>query len=267
MKNYFLIIFAVILLNGCNTVDSRFLCDNEKAFISVKDFYYLAFDNDEPKIELCHPFLFDTLRSTTQIDSFRAYLCNNGKIDCSGCISLKYYYKQDTIYIPFSNIACDGCMVTIFPPKSFQVYLKNDSLSIKDNDSEKVLSWIAYKDSLETIFTKSIGDFCRLMDKRKPYFNNPDSLNSWRYFDNSYRRVLIIEISDDTQIKNLRKYLDTAYDIYLKQLDFHLKTIYKSKICELSHYEFKTFARGLFFPIQVYKKYPIKYIAPIETHE
>jgi hypothetical protein len=265
MKNYFLIIFVIILFNGCNSVDSRNLCDNEKAFISVQDFYYLAFEPDEPKIKQCHPFLFDTLRSTIQIDSFRTFLFNKGLIDCSGCISLKYLYKQDTVFIPASNIACDGCMVTIFPPKSFHIYLKNDSLRVKDYNSEKDISWIAYKDSLENIFSKSIGDFCRLMEQRKPYISNLDSLNSWSYFNNSYRRVLIIEISDDTEIQFLRKYIDIAYDIYFQQLRAQIKNVYHSKICELSRNEFKAFAKGLFFTINIHKEYQIKYIAPLEA--
>jgi len=81
MKNYILIILIFILLISCKTIDPIFLCDNEKAFISFQNFYNSAFEEDEPKIPTCNPFLFDSLNSIDQIDSFKNYLCNNNLID------------------------------------------------------------------------------------------------------------------------------------------------------------------------------------------
>jgi len=263
MKNYFGIVFIIIWVYGCKPNDTRFLCDKEKAFISVHDFYSLAFEPNEPKIEPCHPFEFDTLFSIDQIDKFRNSLCEKGLIDCFGCISLKYSYKNDSIYIPAFNIYCNGCLITLPSLKETHVYLKNDSLSIKD--LERHISFIEYSDFLDSIFSLKIRDYCILMCKRKPYINNADSLNSWRYFDNAFRSVLIIEINDDNQIKNLRKYIDCAYDLYLKQLQSNIETVYHSSICKLNHNEFKLFVKGLFFPIELYKSQPRIYVAPVET--
>lgn len=265
MRNYFLIMLLLVLFGGCNSTDSKIVCDREKAFISVQDFYYSAFEPDEPKIDLCNPFLFDTLRRIDQIDSFRNYLCNRKKIDCSGCISLKYPYGGDTIYIPAFNVVCN-CMADPAPIKRFHIFLKDGNLENVKSDINRNFALAAFKDSLKAVFSKSTGDFCKLMSTRKPYFNNPDSLEVWRYFDNSYRNTLEIEISDDTQIQYLRKYIDVSYSIYLKELRSSLKTIYHSDICNLSKYEFKSFSRGLFFSINLHKEYPLNYIAPHETH-
>ena len=249
---------------SCKTIDPIFLCDNEKAFISFQNFYNSAFEEDEPKIPTCNPFLFDSLNSIDQIDSFKNYLCNNNLIDCSGCISLKYLYGHDTIYIPAFNFACDDCLISQYPLRTIRFHLKNDSLSIKNISAETRITYQTYNDTLVSVFSESIGDFCRLMGNRKSYINNQDSLHSWGFFNNTYRIVVEIEISDDTQIKNLRKLLDMAYDIYLQELHSKIETIYHSEICKLSKTELKAFAKGLFFPISVNKDYQITYIAPIE---
>jgi hypothetical protein len=267
MKNYTLIILIFVLLIGCKTINPTFLCDNEKAFISFQDFYRSAFDENEPKTPQCNPFLFDSLKSFDQIDSYKNYLCNNNLIDCSGCISLKYLYGHDTIYIPAFEFACDGCMISLNSIRTIHFHLKNDSLSIKDIRAETKISFKTYNDTLASIFSESIGDFCQLMGNRKPYINNKDSLNSWRFFNNSYRRVLVIEISDDTQIVNLKKLIDMAYDLYLQKLHFKIENIYHSEICKLSKTELKAFAKGLFFPITVYKEYPITYIVLHEPNK
>jgi hypothetical protein len=263
MKNYIWILSAFILSIGCKTNDKGFLCNKEKAFISTQEFYSLAFEPNEPKIEQCYPFQYDTLTSFDQIDKFRIILCEKGLIDCSGCISLKYSYKDDSIYIPAFNILCNGCMVTLLSIKRTHFYLKNDSLTIKD--SGKYISLIDYKDLLDSTFSAKIKDCCKLMYMRKSFINNTDSKNSWRFYDNSFRSILLIEIKDDSQIKNLRKYLDCAYDSYLEQIHYNLETIYHSSICKLNHNEFKLFAKELFFPIELYKSQWEIYVAPAET--
>jgi hypothetical protein len=262
MRYYFLILIISIIYGCNNTSKTKLLCDNEKAFISIKDFSTSAFDSDEPIIQSCHSFLFDTLKSFNQLDNYRDYLCNSNLIDCSGCISLKYLFGSDTVYIPAINISCDNCVVIQSRARRFNIYLKNDSLSLKKNNSLEHISKKEYSDSLNGIFSKSISEFFILWKLRKPYLNNLDSLNAWRFFDNSYRNVLVFELADDSQIENIGKYIDIAYDLYLKQLRSQIETIYQSDLCRLNRYEFKAFAKGLFFPIQIVKYEPITFIAP-----
>jgi hypothetical protein len=263
MRYYFLILI-ISFICGCHNSDkTMLLCDNEKAFISDRDFLTTAFDPEEPKIQSCFSVLFDTLKSFNQLDNYRDYLCNNDLVDCSGCISLKYLFGSDTIFIPAVNISCDNCEVIQSRVSRIKIYLENDSLSLKKYNSFEHISKEVYSDSLNSIFSKSISGFFNLWKLRKPYLNNLDSLNAWKYFDNSYRNVLVFELADDSQIENIGKYIDIAYNVYLKQLRSSLGTIYQSDICQLNRYEFKAFTKGLFFPIQIVKYEPRTYIAPL----
>jgi hypothetical protein len=244
---------------------TRTLCSNEKAFISIQEFNSLAFDSDEPIMGKSYPILFDTLRSLDQITSFRNYLCNNKFIDCFGFISLKYYYKQDTINIPAFNCFCDDCAVSFDPPHIIHICLRNDSILIKDYYSEVNISMETYKDTLETIFSRSIGGFFQLWKSRKSYIDNADSLRAYSYSDNSFIWFLYIEISNDSQILGLKKYIDIAYDIYLGQLRNNLESIYQTNVCDLSSNELNIFTQRLFFPISIYKYQPITIIDSLET--
>lgn len=264
MKNYYSIIFFVVLLYGCKSNITRLLCDNEKAFISIHDYNSLAYEADEPIMGTCYPFLFDTLSSIDQITRFRNYLCNNKSIDCFGIVSLKYFYKHDTIYIPAFNVICDECNVSIDPPHLIHICLRNDSLLLKDYFSEKKITYDAFKDSLENIFSKSISSFFQLWKSRKPYLENPDSLKNYRYSDNSFIWFLDFEITNDSQISDLPQYINIAYDIYLKQLRRGMESIYQSNICDLSSNELSIFTQRLFFPISIYKYQPVIIIDTLE---
>lgn len=263
MNKYLLVVLLIVLITSCKTNTSNNLCLNEKAFISIQDFYNLAFELDEPKIQPCHILLFDTLKSFAQIDSFRNELCKNGKIDCSGCISLKYVYKHDTIYIPVFNAICQGCYISIAPLKAIKIRINKDTLLIFKDDFYKPITLNSFKDTLENIFSKSIGEFSRLMLKRKPYINNIDSIKSWKNIDYSIIRVLNIEINDDSQIKQLKNYIDIAYNIYIQQLQNQIENTYHSNICELSRSEFKIFVRELYFSIKLQKYNSVIFIEPL----
>jgi hypothetical protein len=254
MNKYYIILLSFVLF-GChlkNDTDSP--CKNENIFISYKDFCNTAFDKDEPGLPLCYPFPFDSLKSMDQIYRLRTDLCKRNIIDCSGCISLSYLYDQDTIDVPAFSIICDNCCVSIERcPHILNIYLRNDSLFIKEQSICKNISLKQYQDKLDSLLSNTQSSFFKEWKGRKAYINNIDTLNVYRYCDGSYMTALYIEINDDSQIVNLKRYIDLAYDIYYKQLRYNLENIYQSNICKLSHNELKIFAKRLFFSISIYK--------------
>jgi hypothetical protein len=246
---------------GCRQQTNLKLCEYEKAFISIKEFNSLAFDQDEPKIEQCQTFGYDTLKSFGQIEKFKTYLCNNKIVDCSGCIALNFIYNNDSIYIPAFDVVCN-CMVDIDYPRRISFHLENDSIKMYKLDHWKSMDDIEFKSYLDSIFSNTFSKYLSLWVNRKEYFNNPDSLSRWRFFDNSSRNLIVFRLSDDGQIKNLSKYFRTTFDAYLDNLEKKLKSIYGSDICNLTRNEFKTFCKAMYLPILVFKEEPLKYIPP-----
>lgn len=260
MRHY--IIILISLLFGCrNYTESTFSCNHEKALISDKDFYQNAIDPGEAIIPVGYPFAFDTLFSLRQIDTLRIKICNIQSHDCSGYISLKYNYRHDTIYIPSFMYLCN-CHVAFSQRNSFTICLKNDSCFIrKEIVKLEEISYQKYSDSLQNMFSEIFENQFKLWNERKAYFNNIDSLR--RYKRNElYIPSLIIELDDDSQIQNLRKYIDNAYDIYLEELNKSIVDNYYKELCSLSHLEFKLFAYGLFFRINIFPKYEPPIVIP-----
>jgi hypothetical protein len=224
----------------------------------------MAFDSNEPKIPTCVPFLFNNMTSLSQIDSLANHLCSNNIVDCSGCISLMYPFKTDTIFIPAFNVNCN-CDARLIPVKRIELLIKDDTIYFKNLYSTRNTNFEEIRDSLSSNFSKSISDFCNLMNQRRLYFNNLDSLREYRYSINSFRRVLLIRLSDDTQIMHLNKLIDIAYETYLKQLRTIIPNIYKSSIDNLDEFEYKIFVKNLFFPVNIIKDISPEYIPPIES--
>jgi hypothetical protein len=258
-------ILIILLVCSCQDRKKTDLSTREIPFISFNEFYNTAFESDEPKIPTCVPFSYNNLTSLSQIDSLRNHLCSNNLIiDCSGCISLIYPFKTDTIFIPAFNVNCN-CNVKLVPVKRIALLLKDDLIYFKNLSTTKITNLEEIRDSLASDFSKSISDFCILMNKRRPYFNNPDSMQAYRYPNSSFRRVLSIGLSDDTQILHLNKLIDIAYETYLLQLRTIIPNIYKTTLDNLDAFEYNTFVKNLFFPVNIIKDISPEYIPPVKN--
>jgi hypothetical protein len=259
-----LVILTILLVCSCQDREKSDLSTREKSFISFNEFYSTAFDSDEPKIPTCVPFSFNNLTSLSQIDSLAISLCNNKLVDCSGCISLMYPYKTDIIFIPAFNVNCN-CFTKLIPFKRVELLLKDDKTYFRNNNSTMNADLEEIRDSLSTIFSKSIRDFCNLMNRRRSYLNDLDSIQAYQYFNISFRRVLLISLSDDTQIRHLNKLIDIAYEAYLKQLRTIIPDTYKLSLDKLDTSEYKMFVKSLFFSINIVKDISLEYIPPIKV--
>lgn len=263
MNKYWILILVFFLISCQNDNESTFNCIYEKALISDKDFYQNAIDIGEPGIPLGYPFDFDTLISLQQIDSLKSKLCKNNLGDCSGYISLKYFYRKDTIYIPAFIYLCDDCHVVLTKRNKFNLLLRNDSCFYRENySSYKPLTEKAFSDSLSQIFSMSFENIFKIWNQRKPFFNNTDSISEYKR-SGLYTPSLFIELYDDSQIQNIKKYVDKAYDIYFQKLNDKIQASYHSDLCKLSHLEFKLIAFDLFFRVEIMGRYePPIFIPP-----
>jgi hypothetical protein len=261
MKYYTYIL--ILLVIACkNDNDSAFKCSYEKALISDKDFFQNAIDKGEPGIPIGHPFDFDSLVSLDQIDTLKSELC---KGDCSGYISLKYSYRKDTVYIPAFFYICNDCHVVFTKRDKFNLLLRNDSCFYRENiGSYKPLTEKAFSDSLSQIFSSTFENTFKIWNQRKPFLNNTDSLIEYRR-SGLYTPSLFIELYDDSQIQNIKKYINKAFDIYLQEIHDKMKEEYHADLCKLSRLEFKLMSFDLFFRVEIMGRYkPPIFIAPYE---
>jgi hypothetical protein len=243
----------IFLLFGCGK-HSENICIYEKALISDKDFCQSAIEPGEAIIPLGYPFDFDTLLHLSQIDTLIQEICKSKTHDCSGYISLKYIYKQDTIYIPAFSYQCD-CHVSFSRRNTFNIYLNNDSCYVRNEIlNTKKISFNKYSDSLLHIFSNTFANQLEYWNKRRDYFNNIDSLKEYRR-SGLYIPSLNIELNDDSEIQNVSKYIDVAYDIYFDALNESFVENYHKELCVISHEEFKLFSFGMFFRIIILPKY------------
>ena len=261
MKTLLSILFAFFIYSCQTKNNSIGLQQRELSFISFDKFFLNAFDLNEPKIEYCYPFLYSNFTSLEQIDSLRSYLCDNKLVDCIGCISLNLKYKNESVLIPAFNVICN-CYVDPSPIMRIELLLKNDTIYYNKQNFLKQTTIEELKDSLSVTFSKSISDFCCLMNQRRSFLNHPDSLKEYQYFNNSFRRPLIITLSDNSQIKNLGKVLNISYDAYIEQLRIVIPNSYEKSINDLNRFEYKIFVRSLFFSINIIEDYLQKYNPP-----
>jgi hypothetical protein len=258
------ILMAICFHISCQDENSNtFSCAYEKALISDKDFYEQAIDSGEPGIPLGYPFDFDTLVSMAQIEAFKSVLVENQSDGCHGFISLKYSYRKDTVYIPAIEYVSNNCHVIRSIRDRFDLFLRNDSCFIIDNsDCYEHVTEKAFSDSLSRLFSAYLEQIFKNWNQRKPFFNHADSVYRFKR-GRSLAPVLRIELHDDSQVRNIRKYVDKAFDVYLQKVSEEIVVNYHTEFCQLSFLEFKLMSFGLFFKIELMeKRKPIIFIPP-----